>query len=595
MIVREFLTRLGFKSDLSGSKAFQDRMAQLRRDAVAAGTAVELTGRKASSALDRIRAHATSARQSMVEFGQSSAAAVTGIIGAVSLPLLAMGVKDYADAWTNSTNKLRAAAQATGIQTRSLSALKQEANAARTDLTAYTTLYTRLIQASEMLGASEQQVATVTQTVAMGLKAYGATAEEAASAAVQFAQGLQSGTLQGDELRSLLENAPALAKAIAQEFGVTVDKLRKMGEEGELSARRVFTAIYNSNSDVKAQFQSTTMTISDAMVQFRNNLQEYIGTTNEANGASQIVIRVINWFSENIGVLATGITVLLVPALMALVLWIGNTTAAFVAMGAALLLNPITWIVLAIAAAVAALVLAGNDLWVWMQGGDSIIGSFIGSWEDVKTTLSNFGQTYIQPIIDWWNNFKAALRDQDFGAAMELAFSGALETIKTLFIGLWQISLPGIIAQFAPNLFDPIKRIWAEVLASLQATWSSFLSTISNTAAGRALRTVGGWFTSDEPETPGDPTNPRGVIPGIGNPQGPVPLTRGLGPTGRTSTSTTTVNNNQRPTINVEVTPSGGIDADNAGAIGAEIGRQVQDALDQSYRDARRDFTNTAQ
>jgi tape measure domain-containing protein len=70
----------------------------------------------------------------------------------------------------------------------------------------------------------------------------GAGTMEAQAALLQLKQGLASGVLQGDELRSVLEQLPALAQAIAGELGVNVGRLRQLGSEGKISAETVFNA-----------------------------------------------------------------------------------------------------------------------------------------------------------------------------------------------------------------------------------------------------------------------------------------------------------------------------------------------------------------
>lgn len=70
----------------------------------------------------------------------------------------------------------------------------------------------------------------------------GASTAEASGALLQLRQGLASGVLQGDELRSVLENLPAFAQAVAKEMGVNVGQLRKLGSEGKITSQIVFNA-----------------------------------------------------------------------------------------------------------------------------------------------------------------------------------------------------------------------------------------------------------------------------------------------------------------------------------------------------------------
>ena len=71
----------------------------------------------------------------------------------------------------------------------------------------------------------------------------GASAETAAAGWRQLVQALGRGQLSGDELVSVLENAPAVAQAIAKELGVSVGKLKELGEEGSLTADKIVAAL----------------------------------------------------------------------------------------------------------------------------------------------------------------------------------------------------------------------------------------------------------------------------------------------------------------------------------------------------------------
>jgi tape measure domain-containing protein len=98
------------------------------------------------------------------------------------------------------------------------------------------------VAAKEIGGTNAQVLQLVAGIQKAGIVA-GASMQETGAATQQLAQALASGTLQGDELRSLLENMPQLAQALARELGVGIGQLRKMGEEGKLTADTVFPAL----------------------------------------------------------------------------------------------------------------------------------------------------------------------------------------------------------------------------------------------------------------------------------------------------------------------------------------------------------------
>jgi tape measure domain-containing protein len=71
----------------------------------------------------------------------------------------------------------------------------------------------------------------------------GATAQETSNALIQLKQGLASGVLQGEELRSIREQAPLAAQAIAKELGVTIGQLKELASDGKVTTDVVLSAL----------------------------------------------------------------------------------------------------------------------------------------------------------------------------------------------------------------------------------------------------------------------------------------------------------------------------------------------------------------
>lgn len=210
----------------------------------------------------------------------------------------------YSDAWSAAGNKIAAASQVAGIQARSLDELKDSANGARQSFGEYVDLYARLLRVSPGVAATELEVARATDIVAKSLKAGGASAQEQTAALIQLGQAIGSGFLQGDELRSLRENAPLLAKAIADEFGVTIGELKKLGAEGKITSDRVFKAIIAGGAEIEAAFNTTQSTIGDAFMRIENEFTSYIGTAGQATGATQGLIDALNYVAKNFSEIA---------------------------------------------------------------------------------------------------------------------------------------------------------------------------------------------------------------------------------------------------------------------------------------------------
>ena len=118
----------------------------------------------------------------------------------------------------------------------------------------------------------------------------GASGQAAQAAILQLEQGLASGVLRGDELNSVMEQAPAIARAIADYLQVDMGKLREMGQQGQLTAAVVKNAMFAAAAETNAEFAKTPMTWA----------QVWTVASNAAIRALDPLLAAINWVANNI-------------------------------------------------------------------------------------------------------------------------------------------------------------------------------------------------------------------------------------------------------------------------------------------------------
>lgn len=94
-------------------------------------------------------------------------------------------------------------------------------------------------------------------------KLSGASTEEKTSAMYQLTQAMASGRLQGDEFRSIIENAPMLANAIAEYTGVSRGELKDLSSDGAISADIIKNALFGAADDIESKFSQLPMTFGD--------------------------------------------------------------------------------------------------------------------------------------------------------------------------------------------------------------------------------------------------------------------------------------------------------------------------------------------
>lgn len=157
-------------------------------------------------------------------------------------------------------------------------------------------------------------------------KAYtigGASAAEQSSSMYQLIQALGSGTLQGDELRSVREGAPIAYKQIekfAQGVLNTNESLKELASQGKITSDMVVAAIMNSEEQINQSFENTQMTFAQgwetiknmALQAFRPVLQMFNDALNSDAGQA-----IINGLGQAFVFLAN------------LILWVSNIFAAF--------------------------------------------------------------------------------------------------------------------------------------------------------------------------------------------------------------------------------------------------------------------------
>jgi tape measure domain-containing protein len=249
------------------------------------------------------------------------------------------GLTSLFDSFTNLENRLRSATRVQGDFNTAMRDVFRIARQTRSSVEGIATLYTRLTLASEQLGLSQKQIATLTDTLSKSFIISGATAQEARNATIQLSQGLGSGVLSGDELRSVLEGNVIVATALAREFGVATGDLRRLSEEMKgLPAARVIKALKSIKDSVNEAFEETRPTIGQAFENLRTGLIEFAGNLNKSSGIADSFAQFVLVLSQNIDLLANAVAVLAGVGLILLIKRLALTVAGLLASSRAFLL-----------------------------------------------------------------------------------------------------------------------------------------------------------------------------------------------------------------------------------------------------------------
>lgn len=169
-----------------------------------------------------------------------------------------------------------------------------------TSFEANATIFSRINKAMEQMGGTTAHTTALTETLAQSLRISGTSAGEAASVIRQMSQALASGVLRGDEFNSLMENSPRLAQAMADGMHVNIGSLRAMAEAGELTSKRVITAIQSQADVINEEFKRIPLTVGSALENINTAFSQYILAANSSSGATFELAHTINTLAENL-------------------------------------------------------------------------------------------------------------------------------------------------------------------------------------------------------------------------------------------------------------------------------------------------------
>ena len=189
------------------------------------------------------------------------------------------------DSFTRMSNKIRVTTDSVNEYNRAILDTRRIAIETGQNLEDITTLYSKLNFATKSFGASQKDVARVTGTVSKALAAGGASIQERQAAILQLGQAMSSAFVQGDELRTLREAAPFLIKTVADNLGVTVGEIKKLGEQGALSSEVFFNALLEGSDATADTFEKMSSTYERAFTTFGIGLELFVKQFVSAFGA----------------------------------------------------------------------------------------------------------------------------------------------------------------------------------------------------------------------------------------------------------------------------------------------------------------------
>ena len=297
-------------------------------------------------------------------------------------------IVQIADAWNMMSARLKLVTAGQREFTIAQAALFDIAQRIGVPIQETATLYGKFQQAVRMLGGEQRDALTITESISQALRLSGASASEAQSSLMQFGQALASGVLRSEEFNSVVENSPHLAQALADGLNIPIGRLRKLAEEGRLTADVVVNALMSQKDKLASEYTQLPQTVSQAFERLRNTFGQWIDKVDESTGLTKKLAAALTLLANNLDtvmpwlkrIAEVGLVVLiyhLIPALITA--WQTAGAAAVTAASA----TAAAWTTVNLSAAVASVGV--------LKTAFAVLGAFLVGRE-IGTSLSeNFG------------------------------------------------------------------------------------------------------------------------------------------------------------------------------------------------------------
>jgi len=248
------------------------------------------------------------ATRGIQSIGRSSRLATTAVRGLGIALTAAFGaatvgsILRVSDAATEVGNRIRTVTNSTEVFASVQQRLFEVSNRTGQSIADSSRLFQRLSVGTRDLGVGTERLVNVVEGLNASLLVSGSTAREASAALLQLGQGLASDNLSGEELRSLRENLPPLAQALADELGTGIGNLKELGRQGKLNAETVFPALERAVASFTERLRNgeVVFTFAQAFNAVRNEIIRFFSILQRATPVTQTLTKAIFDFADGL-------------------------------------------------------------------------------------------------------------------------------------------------------------------------------------------------------------------------------------------------------------------------------------------------------
>lgn len=161
-------------------------------------------------------------------------------------------------------------------------------------------LYSKITLAGRDAGLTDERSGRIAEIAAKAARLSGGGAATQEAGLTQFSQGFGSGTLSGEEMKSVRENTLRLAKAIADGLGVPMAALKELGAQGRLTPKVIADALEYEAARIEKEFSRMPKRIGTSITEMTNAISIFVGRADESAGATTALANGISFLAGNL-------------------------------------------------------------------------------------------------------------------------------------------------------------------------------------------------------------------------------------------------------------------------------------------------------
>ncbi len=243
-----------------------DRAAQSAEETAGAARKMSDSTSKAAdhqNRMNRAMRDGSSAANGLISRLKALAAAYVGLRSAQQLVNLS-------DTWTQTTARLDRMNDGRQTTPEAQEMIFHAAQRSRGDYQDTADMVAKLGTLAPDAFGSTAEVVAFAEQINKQFALAGTSAQGAQAAMLQLTQAMSSGVLRGEELNSVLEQAPTITQAIAKYMGVSIGELRELASEGQVTAGVVKAALFAAAEETNAAFEAVPLTFSQGWNMVKN-------------------------------------------------------------------------------------------------------------------------------------------------------------------------------------------------------------------------------------------------------------------------------------------------------------------------------------